>query len=101
MRAGFYYVISAVLVLATVPMYRYIIERARAVDAHPQPLTVQPVRVVPPVSADTAGLVPLMRGEECHGGYVFVVSSNTYVQAVDANGVAARCSGRFLARPQR
>lgn len=98
MRAGTYYVISAVLVLATVPMYRYIFHRARQLD---QPELVQSAPVAfSPEPRSTVDHRPLMRGEECHGGYVFFVNGSSYSQAFGPGHVAVRCdtAGELVSR---
>lgn len=117
MRAGTYYAIASVLVLATLPMYRYIFQRARELD-HPPPAplplstpAVRPVALMEqPPAAVLASRPPspvvgpaLMPGEECHGGYVFLVNGTAYRQAVGADGRPVRCDGRNLlpARPIR
>lgn len=95
MRSAIYYVVAVLLVLATVPMYRYIIVHARA-GAADRP--VSSVTVVPVTSprVERLGVQPLAHGQQCHGGYVFWVSADTYVQAMDARGVALRCENGMV-----
>lgn len=109
MRAGTYYAIAAVLVLVTLPMYRYIFQRARELD-HPPPASVplavpavRPVALVEPPAPVLADRPPspvmgpaLMPGEECHGGYVFLVNGTAYRQVVSAGVRPVRCDGRNL-----
>lgn len=106
MRAGTYYAIAAVLVLATLPMYRYIFQHARELDRPPPVAVPLPAPVEPPASvlvarspSPMAGPA-LMDGEECHGGYVFLVSGTAYRQAVGAGGRPVRCEGRNLLRDE-
>lgn len=101
MRAGTYYAIAAVLVLATLPMYRYIFQRARELD---RPQSSPVVQVLPVVvgtalsRVDQQTRVPLLPGELCEGGVVVLVSGNAYTQAVDASGHPVRCEPGFLLR---
>ncbi|MET4567822.1 hypothetical protein [Rhodanobacter soli] len=99
MRAGTYYAIAAVLVLATLPMYRYIFQHARELDTPVSsavaivqaPAVVLAARSAPPSSGP-----PLMPGEECHGGFVFLVDGSSYRQAVGVGGRPVRCDSRGL-----
>lgn len=109
MRAGTYYVIAAVLVLATLPMYRYIFQRALELDRPPLaavPVSTPALRAVASVDAPAAvlaaprapssGVPTLLPGEECHGGYVFLVDGSSYRQAVGTGGRPVRCDSRGL-----
>jgi len=109
MRAGSYYALAAVLVLATVPMYRYIFQHARELDRPVPaavPVSAHALRAVAPVEAPAAFLAarsapppsgpPLMPGEECHGGFVFLVDGSSYRQAVGVGGRPVRCDSRGL-----
>jgi hypothetical protein len=98
MRAGTYYAIAAVLVLATVPMYRYIFQRARELD-RPQASSVVQVRTVEPVHAvaprlDARSPLALLPGELCEGGVVVIQNGNAYTLA-GSPGHPLSCSGRF------
>lgn len=100
MRAGTYYFLAGVLVLATLPMYRYIFKRARQLD-HQSPVHVaQQPRVlysyVPSKRVSAPTRTPLLPGELCEGGVVILVSGNTYTQALDVSGNAVRCSAGFV-----
>jgi hypothetical protein len=99
MRAGSYYALAAVLVLATVPMYRYIFQRARELD-RPQETRVvyavsAPVSYVPPPPRPEARTpLALLPGELCEGGVVVIQNGNAYTQA-GSPGHPLACSGRF------
>ena len=100
MRAFGYYAIAAVLFVATIPMYRYIFARTKAM-AVPEPVYVLPGQS----SSDLAYLAsresqhkPLMSGEICEAGFVVLVSGSTYSQALDQQGHAVACLGRYTLR---
>ena len=94
-----YYALAALLVLATVPMYRYMYVASRpkldlsapAVMVRRVPVSV-PVPVVEPLRR-----VPLLPGERCYGGVVILVNGQTYTQVSDVAG-PVRCSGRVAWR---
>lgn len=104
-----YYVLAALLLLATVPMYRAMWRSAHPAAELPSqdpvrdPLkhSVQRVVVPEPVVRQVGSLsqVPLLAGERCYGGVVVMVNGSTYTQVSDAVG-PMRCSGRF-ALPRR
>lgn len=98
MRNGTYYTIAALLVLATVPMYRYIFHRARELDRSPVPsvLYVASSQIVPEPA--TSGRMLLMPGETCVGGVVVLVSGSTYTQTNGADGRPVRCAGGYAYR---
>jgi hypothetical protein len=95
MRAGGYYVVAGLLVLATVPMYRYIFQRARALDRSPPAAVVSPP-VVRTVVARVPQYrrIPLMAGERCVGGVLLTVSGSTYTQFSGADGRPVRCDAQ-------
>ncbi|GGY20912.1 hypothetical protein GCM10008098_11980 [Rhodanobacter panaciterrae] len=101
MRAGSYYALAAVLVLATVPMYRYIFQRSRELE-RPLPRAVQVSDVSPlrdlPARIVEPSRMPLLPGESCMGGVVVLVSGTTYTNAVDGSGHAVRCEAGFVLR---
>lgn len=101
MRAGTYYVIAAVLVLATVPMYRYIFRRAHELDV-PQAARIAERSLDPAVYVHQPSVdhqrVPLLPGELCEGGVVVLASGNSYTQAVDVSGHPVRCVPGFVLR---
>lgn len=91
MRSAVYYVIAALLVLASVPMYRYILSRTSTLR-HPAPAPVIPAPVV--------SVVPLLPGEVCRGGAVFIVRGNVQIPAVDVAGRPSRCTDAGMVRPR-
>jgi hypothetical protein len=102
MKAGTYYAIAAVLVLATLPMYRYIFARAREVDQSRVQLVEQAsvryvLREAQP-GASYPSRVALLPGELCEAGVVVLASGNSYTQAVDSSGHAVRCEQGFALR---
>ena len=108
MRASGYYVVAGLLVLATVPMYRYIFARARALDRQQPAAAIASRPVVsslPPMAygsleAETSARVPLLPDELCEGGVVILVTGSTYTQMADGQGRPSRCEGRELIRSQ-
>ena len=88
------YVLAALLLLASVPLYRYIIARGQAADAVP-PERVVHVETPVIVQAPQPRLLPLLAGERCIGGMVVLVNGSTYTQAVDADGRVAHCEGQY------
>ena len=99
MRNGTYYAIAALLVLATVPMYRYIFHRARELDL-PSPPSAVVYASSPPVAMSPASSsrMPLLPGEICVGGVVVLVSGSTYTQTNGADGRPVRCDGTYTYR---
>jgi hypothetical protein len=92
MRAGTYYTIAAALVLASLPMYRYIFAHAHDAD--------RPVYVVQPdsSSAPSSQRLPLMPGERCIGGVVVLVNGTSYTQADGPDGHPVRCAEGYAYR---
>lgn len=92
MRSGMYYVLGLLLLLATVPMYRYILHRANRPDVPAQPrftyLTSPPPPVRPPLQPPSQ---PLSRDELCEGGVVVRVRGNVYTQELTLSG-SVRCA---------
>lgn len=91
MRSALYYAIAAFLVLASVPMYRYILSRTSTVR-HPAPAPVIPAPVV--------SVVPLLPGEVCRAGFVYIVRGNVQMPAVDVAGRSVRCTDVGAVRPR-
>lgn len=91
MKAWVYYVLAAVLVAVTLPMYRYLLRSDSAIAT--------PVAVVEPVRSVPVRVtrVPLLRGEICAGGVVVMVAGSSYTSVSDASG-PVRCSGRYAFR---
>lgn len=98
------YVVAAVLVAATIPMYRYLIERANAPDSRPVELPAPVVEVrreAAPVAAPElipdAGL-PLQSGSEggvrCAHGFVYRQTHGYWLPVAGADGQASRCEIR-------
>ncbi len=92
-----HYVLAAVLVLATVPLYRYIIERAHDPDTEPavspQPVAVVRMAALQPVLAFQAPpSQPFVVGHvECIRGILYRQSSEGTQAVVAASGGLARC----------
>jgi hypothetical protein len=111
MRPWAYYALSGVLLLVTVPMYRYIFVQAagvpvpRAAPDGPSPFSsasvtqarVLEVSRIRAADAYARRLSPDMR---CVGGVVIKVEGSTYSQ-VGTRAYPVRCSGRWADRPIR
>lgn len=90
-----YYALAAALFAASIPLYRYIIERGRVGDQPAQSrqpavvvYTAPPVAQAQPVRLPDSG-GPLNR-VECRDGYLFEVTPQGPV-AVSRNGRLSRC----------
>jgi hypothetical protein len=106
MKHWCYYVFAGVLVLATLPMYRYIFQRARALDHGPPAAFVQ---LQPESTRVAPGGVPtpklwyawnekLPRGYRCSAadGIVYLThieKGSTVVEPLYRAGVMVRCGG--------
>lgn len=112
-KDAFNYALAAVLVLVTVPMYRYIIERSRAADSQPSPapvVTQTRTYVIPDpdwvrleASAQPApdNSLPLHRvpdmltnQEQCFNGAIVRVSRLGLLHETNSDGTPARCKDR-------
>ena len=92
MRHKTYYVIAALLVLATVPMYRYTLNHAREVDHAQSTMSREHVPFAQPQAPLPANQPrPLLAGEICKAGLVLLVGAGGYVPAKDSDGVAVHC----------
>lgn len=100
MRSSTYYAIAALLFLATVPMYRYILQRAGRPDVAPVHVQSQPARFQQPIQQPAAHQPrSLLDGERCVGGVVVLVSAHSYTSAVGQDGRPVKCEGRYLTQP--
>ncbi|MEO9228122.1 MAG: hypothetical protein ABI216_04075 [Devosia sp.] len=92
MRPHTYYLIAALLVLATVPMYRYIFTHASETDDSRSTVSREQValqRFQAPVT--TGGSRPLLPVATCKQGVLYLVDGNGYLAAKGADGVAVHC----------
>ena len=100
MKAWTYYGLSVLLVLATVPMYRYIFRRSAELQQAQQTAQGMPLRVAtlqpPPLDPPPSHPVRLLKGELCAGGVVVSVQGTTYTDLLTGSGRPARCAGRYL-----
>ena len=87
MRPHTYYLIAALLVLATVPMYRYLFTHASETDQS-QSAVVSERYQSPATTAEPRQLLP---GETCKEGLVYLANGNRYVLAKGSGGVAVHC----------
>ena len=99
MRHQTYYVIAALLVVMTIPMYRYIFARARELDQSATAPTSQPTPVqhrYAPVATDQPP--PLLAGETCRDGFVYLVDGADLREAKGYQGGPVLChAGHLLA----
>lgn len=86
------YTIAAACLLATLPMYRYLYDRAVEPKRSVSVVIVQPAEASPLFVPEPE---PLAANERCVGGVVIGVNGNVYTQAVALDGHAARCEGRY------
>lgn len=94
MRNQTYYLIAALLVLATVPMYRYIFARAREMQRSQTAITSEPALVDGrKTRATPAQLRPPVASEICKDGLVYAAYEGSYQQARGYDGVAVPCQG--------
>jgi hypothetical protein len=108
-----YYALAAILVLATVPLYRYIIERGRAADSQPNsvPAVTQTRTYVIPdperVRLEASAQPPLDRSlpphrmpdlltneEQCFNGQIIRVSRQGLLHETNPDETPARCKDR-------
>lgn len=100
MRSGTYYVIAGVLLFSTIPMYRYIFQRSRELSSgRPEVVFRLPPLKLAPLRTSARPRHVLLSGEECHGGFVFIVQGSSYTQAVTVDGHSARCESGYYLTP--
>ena len=100
------YAVAGLLVLATVPIYRYIIGHARADVAReeaahvlPQPVEqMTTMRQPPPIPLATSmALEEPPAGIRCYGDAAVSIKGSVYTQAVGTDGRPLRCvAGKVL-----
>lgn len=97
MRPQTHYLIAALLLLATIPMYRYIFTHARETDYSPSTISRDAIAEPPsraPVLSAQVGL--LLAGEVCKDGTVYLASRNGYVRAQSSEGNVVHCQADHL-----
>jgi hypothetical protein len=102
MRASIYYGIAVILLLATVPMYRYVYRMATAgasqlVVPAPARIVVRDMRPVPAVDqvVDNSRRRPLGANDRCIGGVVVNVQGTVYTES------GLRCADGYAYSPLR
>lgn len=98
-----FYLLAAVLLLATVPLYRRIFAALRAAPAAPVPVIV--LHAPPSPVAAAAPPVHLYRyrlasDQRCYGGAVIQIRGNVYTQIGDA-ARPVHCVGDYADSPPR
>lgn len=97
MRHQTYYLVAALLVLATVPMYRYIFTQAREIDRSQSTVSSERVPLELSQAPVTEGEQrPLLTGEICKEGLVYLADGNGYLLANGSGGVAVHCRAGHL-----
>lgn len=106
------YVLAGLLVLATVPIYRYIIRHARADVAREQAVSVQPnlspaagsvtyIQRPPIPESPQSVLVDPPAGVRCYGDAAIAIKGSAYTQAAGPDGRPLRCVGGKVLVPAR
>lgn len=97
MRPQTYYALAALLVLATVPMYRYILAQARESAYSQSPVYQEHAPFsLPRTPLAAVNQRPLLAGEICKEGVVYLTDRNGYVPAKSSAGVIVHCRGNHL-----
>ena len=99
MRNQTYYLIAALLVLATVPMYRYIFTHAGESDFSQSTVTRAQVRLARshgPLTTAEPRL--LLAGEICKAGLVYLANGHGFLPAKNSDGAAVPCRENHLVR---
>lgn len=92
-----YYAIAALLVLASFPMYRYILSSTIETAAPERMATSETSSSKPAgMALSAAQLRRLLAGEICREGLVYLATEHGYQKATSGHGGVVRCQGAHL-----
>lgn len=92
-----YYAIAALLVLASFPMYRYILSSPMKTTVPEGAADSEAGSSDPAGTAPSAAQTrPLLAGEICRNGFVYLATENGYEKATSGHGVVVRCDGAHM-----